>query len=108
MTLLYLPWSTHSSQVAWVPQEPPLFPVSVRENIAYGMPACQQPDVEAAAKLANCHDFITKLPQGYETVLGNDGRTLALTLALALALALALTLPLPLTRSSARTAEPSP
>ena len=90
----------HSSQVAWVPQEPPLFPVSVRENIAYGMPACQQPDVEAAAKLANCHDFITKLPQGYDTVLGQNGRTLALTLVhppvLALALALTLTLALAL------------
>ena len=76
-----------------MPQEPPLFPVSVRENIAYGMPACQQPDVEAAAKLANCHDFIIKLPQGYETVLGQSGLALALTLALALALALALTEP---------------
>ena len=73
-----------------MPQEPPLFPVSVRENIAYGMPACQQPDVEAAAKLANCHDFIIKLPQGYETVFGQSGLTLALTLALALALTLAL------------------
>jgi len=60
-----------------VPQEPPLFPVSVRENIAYGMPACQQPDVEAAAKLANCHDFITKLPQGYDTVLGQNGASLS-------------------------------
>ena len=35
--------------------------VSVRENIAYGMPACAQPEVEAAARLANCHAFIAKL-----------------------------------------------
>ena len=58
------------------------------------------PDVEAATKLANCHDFITKLPQGYDTVLGQNGRTLALTLVhppvLALALALTLTLALAL------------
>ena len=65
------------SQVAWVPQEPPLFPVSVLENIAYGLPACSQHDVEAAARLANCHDFIRKLPRGYDTVLGQNGASLS-------------------------------
>lgn len=64
-------------QVSVVLQESLLFAATVAENIAYGAPGCSQQAVEAAARLANAHDFITELPQGYETVLGERGVTLS-------------------------------
>jgi len=51
-----------------VSQEPRLFGMSVRDNIAYGTPDATQADIEAAARDANAHDFITQLPKGYDTV----------------------------------------
>ncbi len=65
------------AQVSVVLQESVLFAVSVRENIAYGSPGVTREEVEAAARLANAHDFIQALPQGYETVLGERGATLS-------------------------------
>ena len=64
-------------QIAVVLQESVLFGVTVRENIAYGAPRATHDDVVAAAGLANAHEFITALPDGYDTVLGERGATLS-------------------------------
>ena len=64
-------------QVSLVLQETVLLAGSVAENIAYGIEDATQEDVEAAAKLANAHDFITELPDGYDTPLGERGSTLS-------------------------------
>jgi len=64
-------------QTALVPQESLLFPCSVAENIAYGRPGAARDEIEAAARAANAHDFITRLPDGYDTVLGERGATLS-------------------------------
>ena len=64
-------------QVALVPQEPFLFPISVAENIAYGCPGASPEEIEQAARGANAHDFIASLPDGYDTVLGERGETLS-------------------------------
>ena len=63
----------HSSQVAWVPQEPPLFPVSVRENIAYGNLDADDEKIAEAAQAANCFDFISELTEGFGTRVGERG-----------------------------------
>ena len=57
--------------------EPFLFSVSVRDNIAYGKPGASRADIEAAARAAGAHEFIEKLPQGYDTVVGERGYTLS-------------------------------
>jgi len=59
--------------VAYVPQEPLLFHRSLRENIAYGKPDATDEEVRAAARKAHAADFIEKLPQGYETEVGERG-----------------------------------
>ncbi|MBK9548081.1 MAG: ATP-binding cassette domain-containing protein [Gemmatimonadetes bacterium] len=56
-----------------VPQEPALFSGTVRENIAYARPDASAADVEAAAQVANAHEFIVQLPEQYETVVGERG-----------------------------------
>ncbi|WP_404365101.1 ABC transporter ATP-binding protein [Corallococcus coralloides] len=63
--------------MAMVLQEPFLFSGKVADNIAYGKPDATREDVEAAAKAVYAHDFITRLPQGYDTVLGEGGATLS-------------------------------
>jgi ABC-type multidrug transport system fused ATPase/permease subunit len=64
-------------QVAHVGQEIHLFNDTVRANIAFGTPGATMDDVEVAARLANAHEFITALPQGYETVVGERGGRLS-------------------------------
>jgi ATP-binding cassette subfamily B protein/subfamily B ATP-binding cassette protein MsbA len=64
-------------QVALVLQEPFLFPFSIAENIAYGRPEASRPEMEAAARAANAHEFIQRLDQGYDTVIGERGATLS-------------------------------
>lgn len=54
-------------------QETWLKNASVRDNIAYGKPEATQEEIEAAAKAASVHNFITRLPQGYDTILGEEG-----------------------------------
>ena len=58
------------SQLAVVTQETVLFNDTVRANIAYGRPQVSQDEVERAARMAQAHDFIMQLPQGYDTRLG--------------------------------------
>jgi ATP-binding cassette subfamily B protein/subfamily B ATP-binding cassette protein MsbA len=65
------------AQVALVLQEPLLLPLSVAENIAYGRPAATREEVVAAAVAANAHAFIERLPDGYDTQLGERGATLS-------------------------------
>ena len=54
-------------------QETWLKNASVRDNIAYGKPDATQEEIEAAAKAASVHNFIMRLPQGYDTILGEEG-----------------------------------
>jgi ATP-binding cassette subfamily B protein/subfamily B ATP-binding cassette protein MsbA len=64
-------------QIALVLQEPFLFPLSIAENIAYGRPAASRAEIESAARAAHVHEFIARLPQGYDTVIGERGATLS-------------------------------
>lgn len=65
------------SQISVVSQDTVLFNDTVRNNIAYGQPGVPQKNVEAAARAALAHDFITELPEGYETVIGERGLRLS-------------------------------
>ena len=56
-----------------VPQDPALFGGSVRENIAYGRLDATEDEIEAAARAANAHGFISDLPEGYDTIVGERG-----------------------------------
>lgn len=60
-------------QIAYVPQEPLLFHRTIKENIAYAKPNATKSEVEAVAKKANAHEFISKLSQGYQTLVGERG-----------------------------------
>ncbi len=60
-------------QIAIVQQEPVLFHRSLAENIAYGRPGASLVQVEQAARLANAHEFIMRLPKGYATLVGERG-----------------------------------
>jgi ATP-binding cassette subfamily B protein len=60
-------------QIAMVLQPPLIFPLSVRDNIAYGRPGAADAEIEAAARLARIDDLIAALPQGYDTVIGESG-----------------------------------
>jgi len=59
--------------LAIVPQEVEIFDLSVRENIAYAKPDATEAEIENAASIANAHEFITKLDEGYETLVGERG-----------------------------------
>ena len=63
--------------IALVLQEAFLFPLTIAENIAYGRPGATLADIEAAARDANAHEFILRLPNGYQTVIGERGATLS-------------------------------
>jgi len=65
------------SQIGIVTQETVLFNDTVRNNIAYGRPNIGQEQVEAAAKAALAHDFIMRLPAGYDTIIGERGMRLS-------------------------------
>jgi ATP-binding cassette subfamily B protein len=65
------------SQFAIVLQEPVLFSTTLYENIAYGRPDARYDDVLAAAEAADVHDFISALPDGYDTPVGERGMTLS-------------------------------
>ncbi len=69
--------SSIRTQVALVFQETYLFSDTVEANIAYGRPNVKGGEVEAAARLAQAHEFIENLPQGYQTVLAEKGSSLS-------------------------------
>jgi thiol reductant ABC exporter CydD subunit len=62
---------------AFVPQRPTLFRGTVADNVRLGEPAAGPERVREAAELAGAHDFVSRLPQGYETVIGDGGRQLS-------------------------------
>ncbi len=63
--------------IAWVPQEPFLFSASVAENIALAKPGASRDAIEQAARMAAVHDDIRRLPNGYDTEVGERGVTLS-------------------------------
>ncbi|HEX6457222.1 MAG TPA: ABC transporter ATP-binding protein [Solirubrobacterales bacterium] len=65
--------SSLRDQISVVLQEPLLFSGTIAENIRYGSLEASDEEIEAAARAANCHDFIARLPDGYDTVLGERG-----------------------------------
>jgi len=65
------------SQIALVPQDTMIFASSAAENISYGKPNSSREAIMEAARAANAHEFIEKMPHGYETVLGERGVTLS-------------------------------
>ncbi len=65
------------ASIAVVSQEVVLFDDTVRANIAFGRPGATEEEIVAAAKAAAAHDFITKLPEGYDTVVGHGGGRLS-------------------------------
>ncbi len=64
-------------QIAFVADDPFLFSATVRENISYARPDASREQIETAARRAQAHEFITRLPDGYETVVGERGLTLS-------------------------------
>jgi len=60
-------------ELALVPQDPVIFAASARENIRFGRLDATDAEIEAAARAANAHDFIAKLPEGYDTYVGERG-----------------------------------
>jgi ABC-type multidrug transport system fused ATPase/permease subunit len=54
-----------------------LFRASIADNIRYGSPEATEDDVREAARLANCDEFVRRLPEGYDTMLGPDGSQLS-------------------------------
>lgn len=65
------------SQIGVVEQEPVLFQGTILENIAYGNPHASREDVENAARLSKCEEFIARLPNGYNTIVGDRGTQLS-------------------------------
>lgn len=64
-------------RIAIVLQDTHMFSISVRENIRYGKLDASDEDVESAARLANAHEFIERLPEGYDTVLNDDATNIS-------------------------------
>jgi ABC-type multidrug transport system fused ATPase/permease subunit len=64
-------------QIAFVLQDTALFYGSIRENIAYGRPDATKDEIIEAAKLSNAHEFISRMPHGYDTLVGERGATLS-------------------------------
>ena len=65
------------SQIGFVLQDTVLFRGTIRDNIAYGRPGATQKEIEEAAQLANADEFISRMPHGYDTVVGERGLTLS-------------------------------
>src|SRR5882724_1376493 len=64
-------------QIGFVLQDTVLFRGTVRDNIAYGRPGASQAEIVEAAKLANAHEFISRMPKGYDTQVGEKGLTMS-------------------------------
>src|SRR5205814_6102935 len=64
-------------QISFVLQDTVLFHTPIWENIAYGRPEATRAEIVRAAELANAHEFIEKMPEGYDTMVGERGVTLS-------------------------------
>jgi ABC-type multidrug transport system fused ATPase/permease subunit len=64
-------------QIGFVLQDTVLFRGTIRDNVAYGRPGATQKEIEEAAKLANADEFISRMPHGYDTMVGERGLTLS-------------------------------
>ena len=64
-------------QIGYVLQDTVLFRGTIAENIAFGRPSATREEIMEAAKLANAHDFISQMPKGYDTMVGERGTTLS-------------------------------
>ena len=64
-------------QVSFVLQDPVLFRATIAQNIAYGRPGASERDILKASRLAHAHEFISRMPRGYDTVVGERGDTLS-------------------------------
>lgn len=67
------PLSQLRAQMAFVPQEVILFAGTIKENIAYGKPAASDEEIIAASEKANAHEFVSRFPEQYETIVGERG-----------------------------------
>ncbi|MBM3518318.1 MAG: ATP-binding cassette domain-containing protein, partial [Alphaproteobacteria bacterium] len=65
------------SRIGWVAQDPVIFGANARDNIRYGRPEASDTEVEAAAAAAQATEFIARLPQGFDTFLGEHGQALS-------------------------------
>ncbi len=70
-----IPWLR--KQIGVVSQEPVLFGYTIGQNIAFGKEGATREEIEAAAKMANAHDFITRFENGYDTDVGERGAQLS-------------------------------
>ena len=66
-----------AEQIGIVPQETYLFHDTIRNNLLYARPDAGEADLVAACRAANIHDFIARLPEGYDTVVGERGYRLS-------------------------------
>ena len=72
-----LPTSEYRRNIGLVLQEPFLFFGTIAENIAYGKPDATREEIVAAARAAHAHEFILRLPQGYDSLVGERGQSLS-------------------------------
>jgi ATP-binding cassette subfamily B protein len=72
-----LPVAQYRRNIGLVLQEPFLFFGTIAENIAYGKPAASHDEIIAAARAAHAHEFILRLPQGYDSLVGERGQALS-------------------------------
>ncbi|MFZ9737300.1 MAG: ABC transporter ATP-binding protein [Prochlorotrichaceae cyanobacterium] len=77
LDIVHLPLAVLRQTIAYVPQDSFLFSTAIRNNIRYGIPDCDQPAVEQAAKASQIHPEIINFPQQYETIVGERGITLS-------------------------------
>ena len=68
-----IPQEAYADKIAFVSQDNYLFNMTVRENIRLGRPSATDAEVEEAAKMSGCHDFIMSLENGYDTMVGSSG-----------------------------------
>lgn len=94
--------------VAFVPQTPYVFQGTIRNNIALGRPEASLEEIRAAAVQAECHEFISSLPEGYDTVTGKGGRILSAGQQQRLAIARAILMDAPLVLLDEATASLDP
>ncbi len=77
LELTALPLALWRDHIAWVPQRPHLFAASIAANIALGRPSSRIAEIRAAARLAGAQEFIERMPDGYDTPLGERGLQLS-------------------------------